>query len=302
MNNSKHKISYAQNREDFIIDSYFSDVKNGFYVDVGANHPFYHSVTKIFYDKGWSGINIEPNPMLMKQIKQKRKRDINIQVGISNKSGDMKLRVYHSQDGLEGISTFSKYMQKQYSESTNKDTEKFDDISVKVKTLSEIFSEQKVKHIHFIKIDVEGYEKEVIQGNDWEKYRPELICIEANHIFNEWGNILTGNRYHLVFNDGLNDYYLREESLHRTKLFDYANTFLSDRPVLQFEVSDKIKQLEKQIIQLKKDLNFARKLADARGYEINRLESDLKSTIDKYQEIKSLKGHFKKSVKSKLGK
>lgn len=297
-----NKIYYSQNREDFIIDAFFSDVDKGFYVDVGANHPFYHSVTKIFYDKGWSGINIEPNPMLMKQIKEKRKRDTNLQVGVSGKPGNMKLRVYHSLDGLEGISTFSKEMQKQYSQNSNKDTEKFDDVSVEVKPLSDIFSEVNVKHIHFMKVDVEGYEMEVIKSNDWKKYRPELICIEANHVFNDWEKILTDNEYKLVFNDGLNNYYLRKESIKRKKLFDYAKVFLSDKPVLQFEISEKIKKLEEQTKILTKDLKFARKVADARGYEIERLESELKTVNEKYQDIRSLKRHLKKSINSRLGK
>jgi peptide methionine sulfoxide reductase MsrB len=61
-------ISYAQNREDVIIDAFFPDLKKGFYVDIGAADPNYDSVTKFFYEKGWSGINIEPNPQLFKLL------------------------------------------------------------------------------------------------------------------------------------------------------------------------------------------------------------------------------------------
>ena len=39
----------------------FAGRRTGFYVDVGAADPVNLSVTKWFYDLGWSGLNIEPN-------------------------------------------------------------------------------------------------------------------------------------------------------------------------------------------------------------------------------------------------
>ncbi len=63
-----YKISYAQNFEDLILMGILREIPNGFYVDVGANHPEQDSVTKIFYDKGWSGINIEPNTVLYNEL------------------------------------------------------------------------------------------------------------------------------------------------------------------------------------------------------------------------------------------
>jgi hypothetical protein len=59
--------SYAQFREDTILDRFFKK-STGFYIDIGANHPDRFSNTKKFYKKGWSGINIEPNPVSFKKI------------------------------------------------------------------------------------------------------------------------------------------------------------------------------------------------------------------------------------------
>ena len=53
-------VSYSQNFEDVMLWRALKDVENGFYIDVGANHPAIDSVTKLFYENGWSGINIEP--------------------------------------------------------------------------------------------------------------------------------------------------------------------------------------------------------------------------------------------------
>jgi len=61
-------ISYAQNFEDVMLARVFHGRKNGFYVDVGAADPINLSVTKWFYDLGWSGINVEPNRKLFERL------------------------------------------------------------------------------------------------------------------------------------------------------------------------------------------------------------------------------------------
>ena len=76
-------ISYAQNREDVYINWLLSGKNKGFYVDVGANDPVHDSVTKFFYDRGWSGINIEPINEHYKNLTKERPRDINLQIGVA---------------------------------------------------------------------------------------------------------------------------------------------------------------------------------------------------------------------------
>lgn len=95
----KYQISYAQNREDIILSGFFDINKKGFYVDIGAFHPEEDSVTKIFYDKGWQGINIEPNPRLYRLFEKSRKEDINLNIGISDKEGELLFREYPDAEG-----------------------------------------------------------------------------------------------------------------------------------------------------------------------------------------------------------
>src|SRR5690349_21423386 len=97
---SNYRISYAQNREDIILSGFFKNLKKGFYVDVGANHPDTLSITKIFYDQGWSGVNLEPNRELYNLIAQARPRDINLNIGAADTKGELTLREYPDGDGL----------------------------------------------------------------------------------------------------------------------------------------------------------------------------------------------------------
>jgi FkbM family methyltransferase len=155
MDQKDHKlVTYAQNREDIFLWALLGHRKKGFYVDVGSNHPEFHSVTKLFYDRGWHGINIEPNPELNDLFKDTRKRDANLNIGAADKPGKLLFRNYPHHNGL---STFSKEIMTLHEKSKLP----FEDKEVPVKTLKDILKENKVSKIDFMKIDVEGFEVEV---------------------------------------------------------------------------------------------------------------------------------------------
>lgn len=219
--------TYAQYNEDITLAALFDAENHGVYVDVGANHPVQHSVTKLFYDRGWNGINIEPNPRLHKLLEKERPRDKNLNMGTADKEGKLSLRLYHSRDGLEGLSTFSRSIQQMYSSASDKDNQNFTDIEVAVRPLADTLDKIALPKINFIKIDVEGFEYEVVKGNNWKKHRPEVVCIEANHRLQDWRPILIKHNYKLFINDGLNEYYVAEEAWHRTKGFADRATVLS---------------------------------------------------------------------------
>ncbi|MEK7059509.1 MAG: FkbM family methyltransferase [Patescibacteria group bacterium] len=207
----KATTTYAQYNEDLILSALFGDVDKGFYVDVGANYPTIDSVTKLFYDKGWTGINIEPIKGLHKQLEQKRPNDINLQCGAGQNSGSATLREYKS---VSGHSTFDAEQKASHDKALE-----YEDYEVPIKTLEAIFETNKVKHIHFLKVDVEGFEYEVVAGNNWKKYRPEVICIEANHVTHDWRTILDKNDYLFFIADGLNEYYIEKKAWKRTDNF-----------------------------------------------------------------------------------
>jgi hypothetical protein len=82
-------ISYAQNQEDVILHCALREVGQGFYIDVGAQHPVVDSVTKLFYEQGWRGINIDPMPQWVSLLQADRPRDINLQMAAGAQRGQM---------------------------------------------------------------------------------------------------------------------------------------------------------------------------------------------------------------------
>jgi FkbM family methyltransferase len=202
--------TYAQYNEDVILLALLDGVKDGFYVDVGANYPTIDSVTKLFYERGWSGINIEPIGSLFNDLKKERPRDVNLQIGAGEKNGEATLREYV---GIPGHSTFDDEQKE------HEGQKEFKEYTVPIRSLQDIFDEYKPAKIDFLKVDVEGYEYQVIKGNNWSRYRPEVICIEANHIKHDWRPILEKNGYRLFIKDGLNEYYLSKEAWWRTEGF-----------------------------------------------------------------------------------
>src|SRR5208282_1615647 len=94
------RIYYAQNKEDLFIKAFFPDIKKGFYIDIGANDPVIDSVTKLFYDEGWRGVNIDPIKRHIKDLEKDRPGDINLQIGVGDKKDNMMFTEYPEGDGL----------------------------------------------------------------------------------------------------------------------------------------------------------------------------------------------------------
>ena len=81
--------SYSQEGEDLLLRRIFEHQKNGFYVDVGAHHPFRFSNTYLLYKCGWRGINIDAMPGSMRLFRRFRARDINIECGVGLGGGGL---------------------------------------------------------------------------------------------------------------------------------------------------------------------------------------------------------------------
>ena len=169
--------SFSQDGEDKILRSIFPNKKFGFFVDVGAHHPFRYSNTQMLYLMGWNGINIEPTPKNIKLFNKTRKKDINIQKAVGkNKS---KLALYCFKDSA--LNTTSKSRADITIQS--KQSILVEIIKVEVDTLEHILNDHLNNNkIDLLNIDVEGRELEVLKSNNWKCYSPDVIIVEnLNH-------------------------------------------------------------------------------------------------------------------------
>jgi FkbM family methyltransferase len=206
-------VSFAQNYEDVILWRALGHLKSGFYVDVGAYSPDEHSVTRAFYERGWHGINIEPNPFRVAELKAKRFRDLNLAVAASDSNRTVQLHLVED----TGLTTAEADIASRHFESGWDVTL----IDVPARTLSSILEENLPfgESIHFLKIDVEGHEAAVLRGINLALYRPWIIVVEATAPMSqvetsaEWEPLIESANYLCVYWDGLNRYYLADEHL-----------------------------------------------------------------------------------------
>ena len=203
-------ISYAQNFEDVMLWRALKHIECGFYVDVGANPPTLDSVTKWFYDNGWRGINIEPIEQWFELLEQERPRDINLNIAAGENNGQLTL--FEIAD--TGLSTINEEIAKKHQQERNFNYSK---VVVPQRTLTSICEDYHLAPIHFLKIDVEGAEKLVLQGLDLTRVRPWIVMVEATlpnspiEDYATWEDKLLQNAYRFVYFDGLNRFYLAEE-------------------------------------------------------------------------------------------
>lgn len=203
-------ISYSQNFEDVLLWRALGKVQGGFYIDVGANDPELHSVTKAFYDAGWHGINIEPMPSYALPFVEQRPRDINLNCAAGSAAGEIVLFEVPSMNGWASTDP-------EVAAAHRADGYEVVENRVPLRTLADICAEHVKGEIHFLKIDVEGFEGEVLKGMDLQRWRPWVLVIEAtlpgsretNH--EQWENLVTPHGYQFVWFDGLNRYYVAQE-------------------------------------------------------------------------------------------
>jgi len=169
--------SYSQEGEDMVLRSFFEGQKNykGFFVDVGAHHPYRFSNTLHFYQKGWRGINIEPTPGAIKIFNRFRSRDINLNIGISDRKDKLTFYCFN-EPALNGFS-------KELSEERNSTSKKYHiikELGVETYPLAEILDKYlpQGQKIDFLTIDVEGLDLQVLKSNNWDKYKPSYILVE----------------------------------------------------------------------------------------------------------------------------
>lgn len=169
------KISYAQCGEDLILQQLFTvlGIADVVYLDVGAHHPTYLSNTYFFYDSGGHGVCVEPDPALFAEFAKQRPRDVNVNCGVGIASGAADFYIMSTST----LNTFSKVEAERYQSYGMQRIVKT--IKVELKTINEIIAKNFKKCPNLVSLDIEGMDFLILQNFDFEKYRPEVFCLET---------------------------------------------------------------------------------------------------------------------------
>jgi FkbM family methyltransferase len=219
-------ISYASNYEDVLLNRVFCNSKTGFYIDIGADHPLYASTTKSFYDRGWHGINVEPGPNFGLFI-QERPRDINVKAAVTDRDGEIDFFV---NDNLTATSSVNEAIHPAVEARVSSRTR----IRVPTMSLDSIVKKYVAGDVQFLKIDAEGSESLIIASADWSCFRPFIIVAESTEPFStkrvdqQWSQFLRRNGYSEVYFDGINTWFVREESVELQRYFSFPVNVLDD--------------------------------------------------------------------------
>ncbi len=196
-------VSYAQNSEDVLLHRVFGGQETGFYVDVGAFHPVIGSVTKVFYDRGWSGINVEPGSVFA-ELAKARPRDVNLRMAVLDRAGEIAFVEDEADLGMSRV-----IMDEGHAESAR---------MVPCDTLQAIVdAHSHGRPVDFIKIDVEGAEAAIVHATDWRRLRPRVLLLEATRPWSsmlsnqDWEPVLLQQGYVRAYFDGINCFYIPEE-------------------------------------------------------------------------------------------
>ena len=204
------ELSYSQNLEDYHLSLAFAGQATGTYIDIGAGHPIADNVSFWFYERGWRGIVVEPQPELAALYGRLRPRDIAVRGLIGRERGETD---FHMVDRLHGLSTTR--------EDVAQRARAFDvdyrTLRLPVTTLAQLCESHDLGPIDFLKIDVEGAESDVLFGGDWKRFRPKVIVAEAvspmssEPSWQDWEPVLLAQGYRFVLFDTLNRFYVAQE-------------------------------------------------------------------------------------------
>jgi FkbM family methyltransferase len=302
-------VSYAQNFEDIMLWRALKDIKGGFYIDIGSENPFVDSISYGFSLNGWSGLSVEANPSYYDLFKQKRPKDRIINAFVSNKKENIDFYIFDN----TGLSTADK----SFAEMHIQKGLAYHIVKTKSITFDDLVEKESINSdIHWMKIDVEGFEKNVLLG--WTSgIRPWVLVIEAmvpnNQIptHEEWQYILFEKGYHFVYADGLNRFYIHEDHLDLKNHFIYPPNPLQDYYILSSnheiqlkyldlekeknQLEDIVKKteywgkdLEKQIFEQQKHIENKDRLIDELSHKVLRIDIALKEQELKTQDALGL--------------
>lgn len=169
------RLSWSQEGEDMILSRLFENQENGFYLDIGAHHPFRFSNSFLFYKKGWKGIAIDPLPGTKRLFMKHRPRDITIEMGIGTREEILSYYMFSE----PALNSFDKqYADEMLALGRHKLLKVME---MECRPLSKVLDEYLPDNcmIDFMSVDAEARDLDVLTSNCWKKYRPRVIVAEC---------------------------------------------------------------------------------------------------------------------------
>jgi FkbM family methyltransferase len=275
--------SHAQNSEDVVLWRALGHVDCGTYVDVGAADPDEDSVTKAFYERGWSGLNVEPADEYAERLRVERPRDVTVQACAGEAPGTITLH-HVLGTGLSSVLESS-------IDSLAATSYEVVDVEVPMERLDTIMAGAGLegREIHFLKIDVEGFEESVLRGIDLSQWRPWVIVAEATaprspeQVHQLWEPLLLEFGYEFCLFDGLNRFYVAKEHPElRADLSYPASVF--DQPYSTPPHAELLREYDK-LLEGSEELRSVHEGA-LRSYD--HVNAELQQSLDSYHRVDAL--------------
>lgn len=240
-------VSYAQNFEDVMLWRALKHVENGFYIDIGAQHPVVDSVSLAFYEHGWRGVHVEPTQQYSNLLRAARPDESVFQLAIGNQN--KRLTFFEFED--TGLSTADAEVARTHQANGFKCRETL----VPILSLDALLQQVGARDIHWLKVDVEGLEKEVLESWESSSSLPWIVVVESTRprsqerTHQNWEFLLFGKGYSHVYFDGLNQFYISPEHPELAKAFDsppnvFDEFFLAETQYFCSLVSSRAQQAE----------------------------------------------------------
>lgn len=207
------------NQDKYLEETVFRGYKNGVFVDVGAHDGLSINNT-LYFEKynNWTGINIEPIKTIYDKLLINRPNSININCAVCNNDGETDF--FNNTGHTEMISGIKNTFDQRHLQRLQRENAEWGSttelIKVNTKKLETIFDEYKISHIHYLSIDVEGAEFEVIKSINFDKVFIDVIGFENN--FNDVSIPIIKyleNKSYIMFHHCIDIFMIHKDSIFR---------------------------------------------------------------------------------------
>ncbi|MGY6552325.1 MAG: FkbM family methyltransferase [Erythrobacter sp.] len=202
-------VSYAQNYEDVRLWRAFRDVEKGRYIDVGGQDPVRDSVSLAFYERGWRGVHVEPTPIYADALRKARPDETVIEAAVTTAAGPISFFEIPTTGLSTGVAEIA--------EKHGNAGWEYREILVPTVTLSGLFECYGLDLVHWLKIDVEGMEADVLASWGDHPARPAVLIIEATAPLSQtktdmaWRQMVIERGYSDVVFDGLSRFFVHKD-------------------------------------------------------------------------------------------